>query len=88
MLRNTGAIMQADLHNRTVQEPTRKEFWMACFQAALHRVKPQAALKEADQALELSDARWQNPDYVASWHFRHHYPVGHKFNDSPNRPKK
>jgi|GEM_PF-5325689 len=80
--------MRPDLHNETVDEPTRKEFWLACFQAALHRVKPEAAVKEADKALEICDQRWQNAEYVATWHYKHHYPLGHKFFDDRDKPRK
>ncbi|MDR3385425.1 MAG: hypothetical protein P4L92_00105 [Rudaea sp.] len=77
--------MKPDLHNETVSEPTRKEFWLTCFQAALHRVSPEKALKEADRALALSDKRWLDAEYVATWHYTHHYPVGHKFLGKPLR---
>ena len=78
--------MQSDLHNRTVTEPTRKEFWLTCFTAALHRVGPEAARDEADKALELCDQRWKGAEVVATWHYKHHYPIGHTFNDVRDEP--
>lgn len=65
-------------------EPTRKQLWLASFTALLSHMDPKDALTAADQALELCDARWEDPDWVRTWQYRHNYPIGHKFSDSPN----
>lgn len=60
-------------------EPTRKQLWFAAFTAALHRLEPEKAISDADEALRLCDARWQNPPYVGTVNYEHDYPVGHNF---------
>jgi hypothetical protein len=60
-------------------EPTKKQLWLAAFTALLARMAPEDAVKEADHALELCDAKWENPQWVGSWQYTHAYPVGHRF---------
>lgn len=62
---------------------SKKEFWIAAYLAALHRAGPDDALAEADKALSLCDARWQKPEYIAHWQYRHDFPIGHAF-ETPN----
>ena len=58
---------------------SKKEFWVAAYLAALHRVGPEDALKEADKALGICDERWRDPDYVGHWKFKHDFPLGWDF---------
>jgi len=58
---------------------TKKQFWVAAYLAALHRVGADDALAEADKALSLCDERWRNPEYIGHWQYKHDFPVGHAF---------
>jgi hypothetical protein len=65
-------------------EPTKKQLWLAAFTSLLTRLPPEEAIKEADHALELCDARWEKPEWVESWQYTHSYPVGHRFRHEMN----
>jgi hypothetical protein len=39
---------------------SQREFWLEAFLAALHRTTSEQALVEADNALEVCNARWSN----------------------------
>lgn len=61
---------------------TKKEFWVAAYLAALHRVSANEALAEADQALSVAEQRWQDPEYVGHWKYKHDFPLGFIFDES------
>jgi len=65
--------------NALTTEPTRKQFWLFAFTAALHRLSVPEAIQEADQALKLCDERWHTPPAIGSLNYEHDYPVGHAF---------
>lgn len=60
-------------------EMSQKDFWIAAFVAALHRVDPARALAEADEALQLSNQRWchDNVPPVLASQYLHRYPLGY-----------
>lgn len=60
-------------------EMSQKEFWINAYLAALHRLDHDAALKEADGALEACNRRWAGMSYVIeiSQHL-HNCPIGFK----------
>ncbi|MET4675865.1 MULTISPECIES: hypothetical protein [unclassified Luteibacter] len=57
----------------------RKDFWLAAYLAALHRLSADDAVAEADQALRRADQRWENAPTIGSWRYEHEYPVGSTF---------
>lgn len=61
---------------------SKKDFWIAAYLAALHRVNSDDALIEADKALATCDTRWQNAEYIAHWQYKHDFPIGHAFKES------
>jgi hypothetical protein len=60
-------------------ETTMKEFWLNNFTSLLGRLPPEEALKEADRALELCNARWSQTDWAKTWIPKHACPIGTEF---------
>jgi hypothetical protein len=58
---------------------TKKQFWTEAYLAALHRLSAKDALQEANDALEICDERWKNPESVGHWQWKHDFPIGHSF---------
>ncbi|MEO5625685.1 MAG: hypothetical protein ABIQ70_06745 [Dokdonella sp.] len=79
--------MNLDFPRPSLSEPTRKQFWLAAFHAALHRVPAEVAIDEANRSLELCDERWRQTDQelVGTVAYRHAYPVGQVFADDAER---
>lgn len=70
-----------NLHASSPETPslTKKNFWVAAYLAALHRVPPAEAKVEADEALRIADERWQWSDVVAEFRNKHDFEIGHAF---------
>lgn len=66
----------------TPHEPTKKQFWMAAFTSLLSHMQPEEAVLAADIALNLCNTRWEEPEWVECWQYKHNYPVGHRFDGS------
>jgi hypothetical protein len=73
-------------NNDIATEPTQKDFWVAAYLAALHRVPQADAMSEADAALAACNERWAYPPFVNTWRYRHMYPLGHLFSDDCDPP--
>lgn len=60
-------------------EISQKQFWLSAYIAALHRVDHDAALVEADEALQACNKRWANQSKtVQIWQNEQNCPVGFK----------
>lgn len=56
---------------------SQKDLWFKVFIASLHRVEPQQALKDADEAVNVCNCRWSGPQpMIGSISKVHDYPVG------------
>ncbi len=67
-------------------EPTKKQLWLTAFTSLLARLSPKEAAQEADQALQICDERWKEPQWAWSWQYKHAYPVGFEFRHDPTLP--
>lgn len=67
-------------------EPTKKQLWLAAFTSLLCHMQPRDALHAADEAVELCDARWEDPQWVRTWQYKHNFPIGHRFSSTSNPP--
>jgi hypothetical protein len=65
-------------YQTAAHEPTKKQLWLAAFTSLLCHMNPGEAIIAADEALELCDERWKDPEWVTTWQYKHNYAVGHQ----------
>jgi hypothetical protein len=74
----------SDQMSQSASPISKKQFWVAAYLAALHRLPAAEALKEADEALRVADERWQNSEIVGHFRYTHEFELGQTF--LPNDP--
>ncbi|WP_426287612.1 hypothetical protein [Luteibacter sp. E-22] len=58
---------------------SKKQFWVAAYLAALHRLPAAEALQEAEEALRMADERWQRSEVVGHFRYTHEFELGQAF---------
>lgn len=58
---------------------SKKQFWVAAYLAALHRLPAAEAVEEAEEALRMADERWQRSEVVGHFRYTHEFELGQTF---------